>query len=619
MKVEEQRKKIKNLQQQVRREKKKTKTLEELIDDMKIQGLLNSDISAKLKESFSGLTYEIILNHFKNKDRSTQGHRYTDEIKKFALTVHFYSPRAYQYLRPILSLPHPRSLCEWTSTVACEPGFFKDAFEHIKGLVKINPENADCSLVCDGMAIRNNIIYNKKTGQYIGFIDYGGNIVIDDEDTEAKEALVFMLVSLRKSWKYPVGYVLIDKINAINLNSLLSEALQRGLEHSLKIRNVTMDGTSTNFSAMRMFGCQLGKSLELIDGQFSFEGYGYPLYFTPDPAHMLKLGRNALGELKVLVDASGNKIEWKFIENLHEIQVQEGLKLGGNKLSRQHIAYHKNKMKVRLAAQTLSNSVATAIEFIESTGQYPAFVGSAATVVFIRKIDRLFDLLNLRSPMGKGYKAPMKLSNIALTDHIINSTANYLAGLTDEMGTPMLRHRRKTFVLGLITVARSVQKISKYLFEMKESPFDYFLTYKISQDHIELLFNCLRGKLGHNTNPDVQEFRYALRRILLHAAMSPSSHGNCLFLEEDRSSPIFSLKWTKNRSPIGEAEEIDNELVGIDLNVENSELKEYNLAYIGGYIVRQIIKSLTCETCCDSLFSKSRAHQYLSLLSLIHI
>ena len=46
LKVEEQKKKIKNLQQQVRREKKKTKTLAGIIDDLKTQGLVNADTCA---------------------------------------------------------------------------------------------------------------------------------------------------------------------------------------------------------------------------------------------------------------------------------------------------------------------------------------------------------------------------------------------------------------------------------------------------------------------------------------------------------------------------------------------------------------------------------------------
>ena len=70
-KLEKQRKKIKNLQQQVRQEKKKIKSLMQIIDDMKSSGLLDADITAILKESFSSLTCEIIMNHFKNKDRAS--------------------------------------------------------------------------------------------------------------------------------------------------------------------------------------------------------------------------------------------------------------------------------------------------------------------------------------------------------------------------------------------------------------------------------------------------------------------------------------------------------------------------------------------------------------------
>ena len=618
-KIITQQKKIKSLQQQVRREKKKNKTLSDVIDELKGKKFISGDTCEVLKTSFSGLSYDILANHFKNKDKSALGHRYSDEVKRFALTIHFYSPRAYEYLRPIFSLPHPRSLCEWTSSVKCEPGFFKDVFEHIKSLTALDPRNADCALLCDGISIRNNVVYNKRTGQYVGFIDLGKNIVVEDEDAEATEGLVFMLTSLRSSWKFPIGYVLINKINGSTLHALLAEALRLGLEHGLRIRAITMDGLSANLTAMRMFGCKLSTSLENIDGQFSFDGYEYPLFFCPDPPHMLKLARNALGELKILQDADGNKIEWRFIESLIDLQQSEGLKLGGNKLSKKHLMYEKCKMKVNIAAQTLSSSVADAIQFLDEN-DVPEFQGSGPTVSFIRKIDRIFDLLNSRNPRGKGFKAPMRRDNIGLTDHIINSTVSYLAGLTDENGQSMLRHRRKTFVLGLITASKTVQALSKQLFQMKDFPFKYLLTYKLSQDHLELLFNCVRGKLGRNTNPDVQELKHALRRILLHAALVPSKHGNCLSFEEDRPSPLFSLKWSKNRTPINHKAKsenvIDNEYIDIEIITQNSEIKEYTLGYIAGFIVRQMLKSLTCDRCVDALLSKSKELQYLSLVAL---
>ena len=74
------------------------------------------------------------------------------------------------------------------------------------------------------MSIKYSVVYNKHTRHYEGYIDLGKDIV-SDEDEIAKEALVFMLVSYRGQWKYPVGHVLINKINAATLHHLLSQAL----------------------------------------------------------------------------------------------------------------------------------------------------------------------------------------------------------------------------------------------------------------------------------------------------------------------------------------------------------------------------------------------------------
>ena len=97
-----------------------------------------------------------------------------------------------------------------------------------------------------------------------------------------------------------------------------------------------MDGTVVNFNAIKLFVCKLGYSLEEIDGAFIHDAYDYKIYFTPDPPHMLKLTRNALGDLYLFLDNKGRKIEWKFITVLHEEQTKHGLKFGNN-LSGRHM------------------------------------------------------------------------------------------------------------------------------------------------------------------------------------------------------------------------------------------------------------------------------------------
>ena len=334
-----------------------------------------------------------------------------------------------------------------------------------------DPLHADCNLVCDGMSIKSSTIYNKTTGSFEGFVDFGCDIISDDENSVATEALVFMLVSLRKNWKYPIGYVLINKIDATNLHSLLSQALQYSVENNLKVYSITMDGTSTNLAAMKLFGCKLYDSGD-VDGKFQFPGYSHDMFFIPGACHMIKLARNALADLCVLT-TNNQSIEWKYISMLHEIQIKEGLKFA-NKLSNRHIEFQKLKMKVSIAAQTLSSSVADALEFLMKSGD-SKFEKATATIEFIRVIDKLFDLLNSKNLLSNGFKKPLKKVDMNTWIGTIDSSIDYLRKLCNVYGTPLCKHRRKTFVIGFATALSSVKKLALYLLCKNENPYSFVL------------------------------------------------------------------------------------------------------------------------------------------------
>jgi len=55
----------------------------------------------------------------------------------------------------------------------------------------------------------------------------------------------------------------------------------------------------------------------------------------------------------------------------------------------------------------------------------------------LRIIDRLFDVLNSRNPIAKGFKAPLKLSNYMFWRPFLDEARDYLVGLSDPHGTPM--------------------------------------------------------------------------------------------------------------------------------------------------------------------------------------
>ena len=108
--INELKKKLKVLQQKVRRQHHKIESLQSLVTDLKSKDLISNNVTTILEENFSGLSSDIILNHFSNKDRKNQGNRHSEPVKRFAMTLQFYSPRAYEYVKPIFNLPDQRSI-----------------------------------------------------------------------------------------------------------------------------------------------------------------------------------------------------------------------------------------------------------------------------------------------------------------------------------------------------------------------------------------------------------------------------------------------------------------------------------------------------------------------------
>ena len=94
-------KKIKCLQQKVRRRDKKLKSLKDVINELKNRNFLTEQSADNLQDQFSGISREVFINQLKNKGTKPTGRRYSEEFKQFALTVNFYSHKAYNFLRKV--------------------------------------------------------------------------------------------------------------------------------------------------------------------------------------------------------------------------------------------------------------------------------------------------------------------------------------------------------------------------------------------------------------------------------------------------------------------------------------------------------------------------------------
>ena len=155
-------------------------------------------------------------------------------------------------------------------------------------------------------------------------------------------------------------------------------------------------------------------------------------------------------------------------------------------------------MKVGLAASTLSKSVADALDFCREDYKLREFEGNAPTSEFLRTIDKAFDILNSRNVDAKGSKAAMSPNNKKELEKIFSLAINYIAQLKTEKGKLLVTSRQKTGFVGFILEMETFKGL--YNDYVQNGPLDYILTYKWSQDHLELFFGALRSNLGDNSS-----------------------------------------------------------------------------------------------------------------------
>jgi hypothetical protein len=94
-------------------------------------------------------------------------------------------------------------------------------------------------------------------------------------------------------------------------------------------------------------------------------------------------------------------------------------------------------------------------------------------------------------------------------------------------GVKLIEGKRKTGFLGLIVdISSAINLVEKYI--IKEKCLIYLLTYKLSQDHIEMFFCAKRSKGGFNNNPTATQFEAAYKSLLTHAEITTSASANCL-------------------------------------------------------------------------------------------
>lgn len=84
----------------------------------------------------------------------------------------------------------------------------------INTLKDLPAKEKNFTLIFDSMSIRQQVIFDETKGRYVGFENYGGELCFEEGETPAKQVLVFMIVNLKRNWKWPIAYFLVNKLKA---------------------------------------------------------------------------------------------------------------------------------------------------------------------------------------------------------------------------------------------------------------------------------------------------------------------------------------------------------------------------------------------------------------------
>lgn len=400
------------------------------------------------------------MNCFRGRRNQTEDNRkYSEAVRKFSLTMYYHSGHAFRYVRNKFNntLPHPSTLRKWyaNSDISCEQGILTEAIKTLKCLRESLGKTLLISLAFDEMAIKQHIQWLHDQKIFSGFVSHGEPLK-DGRLPFAKDALVFMVTVLNAETKssIPIAYYCVNKLDSRQKSVYLNEILTALFEIDVKVVNITFDGLPANLAMCTLLGASFDSNKPIPYIKHPVDES--KVYIFLDACHMLKLLRNTLGDFGTIQYPGHGTIDWKYIDRLVHYQQKE--KYVTHRLNKHHILYKKNRMNVRLAAQTYSQSVASSIEYLRKIGN-KFYEKSMTTSDFVRRMNRLFDIFNAKTiKEGEPFKSGIHANNARIVFDFFKTTIKYLKALRLR-GVLCVNSRRRTGFIGFINNMLSAQQI----------------------------------------------------------------------------------------------------------------------------------------------------------------
>jgi len=349
------------------------------------------------------LQFELFRSLLTAQQRNPQGYRWSVKVKLFSLQLHYKSPAVYRFVAQHLVLPSLSTLNKFVSNAVgkLEAGFSDVMMNLLKlRLNDLSLIDCHCAIVFDEMALKCQLTYDKHRARIVGYTDDG---------KLATHALVFMVRGLRTKWKQAIAFFFThNTVAASQLAELITTCIAKVAGIGLSVRCIVCDQGATNVAAIKKLGF-------LCESPYlSTDVVTNKVYVVFDVPHIVKNVRNNLQRHDIRVGDSSTA-SWKHVEQFYQIDKMSAIRLAPKLTDRHLDLTSASKMRVSLAAQVLSHSVAAGMHMRIMTKELGA--DAAGTADFIESMDKLFDLLNSRLLKGdKPARCAMTVKNTNLTD-----------------------------------------------------------------------------------------------------------------------------------------------------------------------------------------------------------
>lgn len=341
---------------------------------------------------------------------------------------------------------------------------------------------------------------------------------------------VFMVSGLNVFFQQPIAYYLHTTMKAEDRVELVTQILCELSKRGVQVSNLTFDGYSSNAKMSKLLGANFLDKEGNYKTFFQHPSDGRKIYIMYDPSHMEKLVRTTLGTLQTIYHGN-EKIEWKFFENLVNFGRSDnfGLSL---KINKRHLEFKDRKMHVRTAVETLSSTNAKAMDFLMKKGLCE-FKGAAPTVTFTNIFDKLWDVMNthrIRRDTENIFKSALNAQNRNQIFRFLRDAKAYILSLKIKHPKTgkLIKLIHSDYRTGFRGFAIDIISLTAMYTDFVEEHhwLLFFATYRISQDHLEIMFGKIRGMNGCNDNPMAHQFISAYRKLLHQCEIMHSPYSN---------------------------------------------------------------------------------------------